>query len=222
MKKLVVSVVGAVALTTAGMAAANHSMAASDQSFSSNSARGVYVSGNVGVGMVDVKKSDFNDPFTGAAPSKLTRYGFAWAANLGYQVNKYLAMEAGYMTFGKVKANTSVAGTPTTVTSNFGGFDAAVKGILPVSSQFNLYGKVGAVDMHDDLDMSVAGASSREHASTWVPMVGLGTSYNLTHNVALTLEDNYAFRTNYKHSGNSTFMPALNNVLAGVTYKFNV
>lgn len=223
MKKLVVSVVSAAALVTAGMAAANHSMAASDQSFSSNNnAAGVYVNGSVGVGIVDLKKSDFNDPITNAAPSKLSRYGFAWAANLGYQFNKYLALEAGYMTFGKAKANTTILGTPATVTNNFGGFDAAVKGIVPVSSQFNLYAKAGAVDMHDDADLSVANASSRAHGSTWVPMIGVGTSYNLTHNVALTVEDNYTFRTNYKHAGNSTFMPALNNVLAGVTYKFNM
>ncbi|GEM_PF-4168132 len=212
MKKLVVSVVGAVALTTAGMAAANHSMAASDQSFSSNnSARGVYVSGNVGAGFVGVKKSDY-----GSNVTKFRDYGFAWAANLGYQFNKYLALEAGYMNMGQSKATDSFFGTGT---NTFGGFDAAVKGILPVSSQFDLYGKAGAIDMHDVAELSIDGTTMRAHKSIWVPMIGVGTAYNLTHSVALTVEDDYAFRANYKHDG---FSPSVNSVLAGVIYKFNV
>ena len=218
MKKLVVSVVGAVALTTAGMAAANHSMAASDQSFSSNnSARGVFVSGDVGVGSIDVKQSDYGTNLT-----KFRNYGFAWAANLGYQFNKYLALEAGYMNFGQSKATASVAGVTATETNTFGGFDAAVKGILPVTSQFNLFGKVGTVDMHDDADLSVAGTSARAHGSTWVPMLGVGTSFNVTDHVALNVQDDYAFRTNYKYKGVHTFMPAANAILAGVSYKFNM
>lgn len=219
MKKLVVSVVSAVALTTAGMAAANHSMAASDQSFSSdnNSARGVFVSGDVGAGFVGIKKSDY-----GTNVTKFRDYGFAWAANLGYQFNKYLALEAGYLNLGQSKATYTHAGQTVTEKNTFGGFDAAVKGILPVTSQFSLFGKAGAVDEHDDADLSVAGVSSRQHSNKWVPMVGLGTSFNLTDNVALNVQDIYAFRTNYKYKGISTFMPGINSVLAGVSYKFNV
>lgn len=223
MKKLVVSMVSAAALATAGMAAANNGMAASDQSFSSgNNASGVFVSGDAGVGFVGLKKSDFNDPITNAAPTQFQTHGFAWAANLGYQFNKYLALEAGYMTFGKTKVNTTIGGIAANETDSFGGFDAAAKVIAPISSQFNLFAKAGAVDMHDDADLSVVGRTIRAHGSTWVPMLGLGTSYNVSNNVALTVQDDYAFRTNYTHQGVKTFMPAANDVLAGLSYKFNV
>lgn len=220
MKQLVVSIVSAAALATAGMAAANSGMDASDQDFSNNNNAGIFLSGDVGAGFVGLKKSDY-----AVALHKFRDYGFAWAANLGYQFNKYLALEAGYMTFGQAKATATTAGATATRTDKFGGFDVAAKGIIPVSSQFNLFGKVGAVNMHDDVDVTanIAGSTLKAtgHTNTWVPMIGAGTAFNVSKNVALTVQDDYAFRTNYTYKGVKTFMPAANDVLAGMTYKFN-
>lgn len=224
MKKVVVGFVSAAALATISMAMAGGMTgtgASDNQAVSNSNVSGVYVSGDLGVGMVDYKKSDFNDPITGAAPSSFKKYAFAWGANLGYQYNQYVAVELGYLSFGQAKSNTSYNGIPLTVKSSFGGFDAVLKGILPVNSAFNLFAKAGAVDMHAHPSVSGPAAPflTTKSQSTWMPLIGAGAAYNVNSNVALTVQDDYAFRT---HGKNGFIMPAANDVLAGVSYKFNV
>lgn len=238
MKKLVVGFVGVAALATAGMAAANHAVVSkhkvavkkhhvaaakhkavvAEPAFvaNGNSARGVYVNAGVGVGFVDVTKGDYATP--ASLVTSLRDYGFAWAANLGFQFNQYVALEAGYINFGQTKATIAGSGTGK---NTFGGFDAVVKGIYPLTSQFDIFGKAGAVDMHDDLHVSggVSAPSGRVNKSAWTGMLAVGTAFNVNHNVALTVEDDYAFRVNYTGAG---FSPAINSLLAGASYKFSV
>ena len=204
MKKLVVSVVGAVALTTAGMAAANHSMAASDQSFSSNSARGVYVGGNVGYGKFDQKNSGL--------PAKDLR-GFTWNADLGYQFNKYAALEAGYTQFHTIKVNTPAG----KVNNTLYGVSLLAKGILPVSEQFDLFAKAGAMDLYAK---STTGSTISRRARI-VPAFGLGTSYHVTKNVSFDVQGITTLAMKGPHASSFT-MPATYAGYAGVSYKFNL
>lgn len=224
MKKVVVNIVSAAALTL-GMAAATNGMAATSQNFSnqtSSNGAGIFVSGNLGYGTIGNSASDYNTTGQPAATS-FNHDGLAWAANAGYQFNKYLAVEAGYISFGQSKANTyNTSSQAVKATDTFGGFDAAVKGILPINNQFDVFAKAGAVDMHDDLDVTGAGTTTKATGHSWAPLLGIGTSYNINKNVALTAQDDYAFKTTYKYQGQNTRMPSGNAILAGVSYKFNV
>lgn len=226
MKKVLVGFVSAMALASVSMTMAGEMTSTDSSSDAGISTSGVFMSGNLGVGMVDLKKSEFNNPTTGAAPSKFRRYGFAWSANLGYMFNQYVGLEAGYQTFGESKAHMSVtsAGTPVTVTDSLNGFDAAVKGVLPVNNTFDVFAKAGVIDMHLDPTLSVGAesVSRTKHVSTWMPMIGAGVAYNVNSNVAVTAQDDYAFRTRFKDHGVETHMPAANDVLAGVTYTFDI
>ncbi|OGT33968.1 MAG: hypothetical protein A3C44_07915 [Gammaproteobacteria bacterium RIFCSPHIGHO2_02_FULL_39_13] len=217
MKKLVVSIVSAAALATSGMAAAGGSTVAYDHHSDSNSnPAGIYVAGDLGYGTVNAVNSDYP-----VQPTSIKTGGFAWDANAGYQFNRYLAIEAGYISFGQAKAN---YGTTGTLTSALAGFDADVKGILPISNQFDLFAKAGAVDMHESL--SGEPQANKANGSAWTPMFGLGTSYNVNHNVALNLQDIYALKTSYSKTINgvsgTVHVPAGNAVLAGVSYKFSL
>lgn len=204
MKKLVVSVVSAAALVTAGMAAANHSMAASDQSFSANSARGVYVGGNVGYGKFDQTNSGL--------PAKDLR-GFTWNADLGYQFNKYAALETGYTQFHTIKVNTTAG----KVNNTLYGVSLLAKGILPVTEQFDLFAKAGAMDL---FSKATTGATTSRRARI-VPALGLGTSYHVTKNVSLDVQGITTMAMKGPHKGSYT-MPATYAGYAGVSYKFNV
>lgn len=222
MKKVVIGFVGAVALATAGMAAAaTDGMAASS---SNNDASGIFVSGNLGYGSIGVKKSNFNDPITNAAPTKFSNTGLAWAANLGYQFNRYFAVEAGYLDFGGDKVTGTYNGNSLTQKDTFGGFNATLKGILPINNQFNVFAKAGMIDMH----WHESGSNSTNilngvgSVSKLVPLLSIGAAYNVNSNVALTLQDAYSFKTKFHKDGNPVTMPAANAILAGVSYKFNV
>ena len=61
-----------------------------------------------------------------------------------------------------------------------------------------------------------------ERTNSWTALLALGCSYNLNSNVALTLQDYYAFRSHFHRAGVKYTMDSANAVLAGVSYKFNV
>ena len=200
MKKVVVSFVSAAALATVGMAAASNSMAASQQHFSNTAgnAAGVIISGNLGYGKVDFRHS-------GIASKNLS--GFAWNGSLGYQFNRYFALESGYTGFHQIKVGTQKINTY--------GVDLLAKGIYPISNQFNVFAKVGAMDLFSKrLTNGVVGSK----VSRIVPEFGIGTGYNLTHNLALTVQGIATLSTkshNYR-------MPSVYAAFAGLSYKFNV
>jgi len=212
MNKVVVMFVSAAALATVGMAAASNSMAASDQSSSSNAA-GVFISGSLGYGYAGYRNTDFF-----GAPTKVEKGALAWNANLGYQFNQYAAIEGGYSQFGEGKSSIPNVDTMKT---NLRGFGFDVKGIMPVSNQFDLFAKAGAVDMHESVT-SKGAIISKLTGSAWTPELGVGTAYNVNSNVALTLQDVYTFRTTFSRNGAKAPIPYTNDVLAGLSYKFNV
>jgi len=87
-----------------------------------NDHQGVYLSGNLGLG-VGADRNDDTGHIDGGA------YGFGANAFLGYQLNRYVAVELGA---------TGVLGLLNTYT-----LDADVKGIVPLGDRFSLFGKAG-------------------------------------------------------------------------------
>ena len=204
MKKVVVGFVSATALATISLAMAGGmtSMAASDQSSMSN-VSGVYIGGNAGYGKVN-----FINPAVNASNPPLTKNlsGFAWSGDLGYQFNQYFAVESGYTSFHSFNVP---QGTIRTY-----GIDLLAKGILPINEQFNVFAKAGAMNLYTK---QINTATTLANHSRIVPEFGVGTSYNVNSNVALTLEG----LTTLKMTG-SNAMPATYVGLAGMSYKFNV
>lgn len=223
MKNLVVSIVSAAALATAGMAAASTSTVAYDQNSGSTGAAGVFISGGLGVGTSGAKKSDYIKE-VGAEPNSLTTTGFAWNANIGYQFNRYVALEGGYINFGNTKATYNGVNSGS-ITTNLGGFGLDAKGILPVSSKFDVFAKAGALDMHETMQ-GKNGITGKVTGSHWTPDFGAGVDYNVNHNVAVSVQDIYALKTSFNATtdgvSHSVNVPSANAVLAGLSYKFNI
>lgn len=237
MKKVVVNLVSAAALTL-GMAAATNGMAATSQNFSnhtSSNGAGIFVSGNLGYSNTDFNKSDFNLGGVGnGLPVTLTKKHFAWNANLGYQFNKYFAIEGGYTsvpgaTATYTAAANSYAGTDTISTMNGLGLD--VKGILPVSKKFDVFAKAGAMRLSGKVTevATIVPATRVTNFDAWTPMFGIGTDYNISKNIAVNVQDIYLLQANYNGYNNAynttthlQHIPATNMVLAGVSYKFNM
>lgn len=205
MKKVVVGFVSAAALATitVGMAAGTDSMAASNQ-FSSNPAN-VYIDGNLGYGKFDAKNTGL--------PAKDLR-GFTWGADLGYQFNQYAAIEAGYTQFHELKG----VANGTSGNATLKGVDLMAKGIMPINDQFNVFAKAGAMDLF--LKTNPSGRPSVKYSRV-APAFGLGTAYNVTQNVALTLQGITTLAMKGPHAGTFT-MPATYAAYAGLSYKFNV
>lgn len=205
MKKVVVSLVSALALATvtAGMAATTKSTVAYSDTFFNNSAAGVYVGGDLGYTRMDTKNVPGSD-----------RGSFAWDANLGYQINPYLAVEAGYLGLYK-KDHSGVKET-------LGGFDLMGKAMLPVNEQVNVFAKAGVLREKYELSSTESGVTQSANFSKYVPIIGLGAGYNVTPQVTLDAQVLHTFESSKINNG--TFagrIPAANIFLAGASYKFS-
>ncbi|OGT25157.1 MAG: hypothetical protein A3I77_08650 [Gammaproteobacteria bacterium RIFCSPLOWO2_02_FULL_42_14] len=213
MKKVILTFVSAAALATvtAGMAASANAMDSSSYSSNDNgSAAGLFVSGDLGMGTLSDTFQKTTQKVSG---------NFAWAINAGYQFNKYLAAEVGYISF--LDQNASLTANGATVKSgvSLGGFDFNAKGIIPITDKFSVFAKGGMMDMSS---YEYASGTPSTSASVWTPDLGAGAAYNLTRNVALSVQAIHAFQKNFTKDGVKQTMPGATAYLAGVSYKFSV
>ena len=225
MKKLIVGFAVAAAMAATGMAAAE-SMEANDQSTTIDS--GIVVGGNLGYsytyGADTPPHPNSYAPYT---LSSFSKGGFAWGVEGGYQINRYLAVLLGYENFSEIQAN--LAGVSGSVDTKISNVSVSAKGIFPINAQFNLFGLVGAADMFQDFTFVNNGTTiglTNADGNAWTAQLGAGIGYKVTPNVELALEDIYDFKTNYKKTfngvSNTIDIPAVNSVLASVSYTFSV
>jgi len=128
---------------------------------------GFYAGINLGNG-----KPDINTPNGLSKHSSLVVGGV-----VGYKFNKYLAMESQYTGIGEVtdKVNGSAKGDAISLSG---------LGILPLTDNFNLYGKLGVAVTKT----SVSGAlAPMADATRTAVTYGVGTQYNVNQNIGLRL-----------------------------------
>ena len=209
----IVTIFGCAILENAVAAAQNGAVNASTSAH-----RGIYIDGNGGWGYINVNSNSYVDPLTGAPATSVTNNSFAWSADAGYQFNKNIGIEAGYISFGTSRANT----TYSSMKDTFGGFDAMLKGILPVNDRCGFLIKIGAADINDDGSATVGSVSGQGNGSAWTPLLGLGTFYEFTRGFTVNLQDIYSVKTNYTKDNLNLAIPDLNALMLGLSYKFSV
>ena len=206
MNKFIVALLASstLALSTASIAGGTTTIA--PDNMDNGDAAGFYIGANVGYGDVDVDLPSVPGITT-------SNRGVAWATELGYQFNRYVALEVGGIRFADLTAK--VNGTDESAKITTGAFDVLVKGIYPFSDQFNVFAKAGlAVLVHSEV-ISGGGTTitAFDNNTQVVPMFALGFGYNITSNWGINLQgvattssgDNY---------------PATYTGLVGVSYKF--
>lgn len=106
---------------------------------------------------------------------------------IGYDVNKNLGVELGYKNFGRSTVD-PVPGSGSTLTSSGNAWYAAVKGSMSLSEDWSLFGKLGV--SHINNHFTGAGELRALSASTDKAELyaAVGTAYQLTRNLAVTLE----------------------------------
>jgi OmpA-OmpF porin, OOP family len=119
----------------------------------------------------------------------------AFRAFGGYQLNRYVAVEAGYTDLGTASIRASVVPTGTFERRiKTTGFDVSVVGILPVTNKFALFARAGAfmserktsITASGDVELlaGVQGNTARQTKATF----GAGVTYDFTKNIALRAE----------------------------------
>ena len=92
---------------------------------------GVYLNGMIGT-------QPLADTMTNMFSSK-SKFTPLYNANLGYQFNKYFALEAGYSYFGWSNTYAGIVSNK----YNYSMPDLTTKLILPIGNRFNIYAKLG-------------------------------------------------------------------------------
>jgi OOP family OmpA-OmpF porin len=128
----------------------------------------------------------------------------------GFQFNKHLGAEIGYVDFGKVGFSGSALGIPVTGDTGVTAYTIAGVGTLPLNESFALFGKVGMFSWTAKGNASAGGVSISADDSGSDVFYGIGARYNMNKNWGLTLE-----LEQYDSSDDSVMLTSL-----GVRYKF--
>ncbi|WP_293234481.1 outer membrane beta-barrel protein [Paludibacterium sp.] len=185
-------------------------------------AEGFYVLGSVGQSHVDWDTSYLDN--------SLAQYGVhaskndtdtAYKLQLGYQLNRYFAIEGGYVDLGKASYSIAGTGSQGSLEYKASGVNAVAVGILPLNDQFSVFGKVGGIVARVEGSGATSGSgvriwsnnpSSTDLKGTW----GVGVNWDVTRNVAVRAE----FEQFHQLGSSNTGEADVNLASMGVAYKF--
>ena len=136
--------------------------------------KGAYAGGSIGLTTIDICGQ-----LTGATTCDDEDTGFKLFG--GYKFNRNLAVEGGFVDFGEISASNG----PATVTVSSDALFAAAVGILPVSSKFSVFGKLGFFMW--DLTGTGTGIGTISDDGTDL-LIGLGLGFDITERLTIRAE----------------------------------
>ncbi|MEZ9593861.1 outer membrane beta-barrel protein [Shewanella sp. 10N.261.52.F9] len=141
----------------------------------------------------------------------------AWNALVGYQLNKYLAFEAGWQDLGTDDDTHMWGGLDGSQSIDVDGFTLGVVGTLPLNEKWFLTGEAGAYQYHLSHQMN---ASKYVSATDTAPYFGAGIGYNITDSLAISAK--YRRFANIDETAWNTANMDAQTVGLQLTYRFGV
>ena len=170
---------------------------------------GFYILGQIGSGNTHAQASD------AAALSINDRVVFTGRVAGGYQFNQNLAIETGYMRFSDVNFSGVEGIHDQAISLSEKAIDFMAKPMLPLSTNFNIYGKLGLAYFKANGSTIVNGVSYLGYSDSWVPAFGLGLSYDIMSSTLLDLA-----WTRLQSVGGSNSIPSADFYSVGFAYYF--
>ena len=157
------------------------------------SAEGFYGVGEVTHSNNSLNNSTFDKELTAKGATGLSSNdkgsGNQWRLQGGYRFNQNLAIEAGFIDFGKDKYTATYAGGSAQGKVKASGVDVAAILSLPVTDSLSVFGKAGVVAARVKSSLVAEAPASAASNSSSVnvvrPLLGVGASYKLSENVDL-------------------------------------
>jgi OOP family OmpA-OmpF porin len=171
---------------------------------------GFYV--GLGVGRAEVR--EFCTTVSGQCDSK----DQTWNLYLGYQVNRFFAVEAGYTDLGDATVSGVIAGVgPASLRMSNKAWEIVGVGLLPLpNSNFAFFGKLGAIRYKSSLVGGGAFVGAVDDNGTELTG-GVGVQYSFTRELAGRLEWQRYYNLG---GGNIGIRPDVNALRLGARYKF--
>lgn len=195
-------------------------------------APGVYVSGQLGYANTHMgSKTNLHghDLDEGVKTDTLSNNGLAGRVALGYQFNQNFAVEVGYLQLNSKKLDVTqnldkYADGHASLNLHQHAIDLVGKGILPVTQNINVYGKLGVAYLTTNLDANLTEdkhdltLNLNQYANVakhkWAPEAAIGVSYDMTPNVSLDASWTHIQPLGNNKPGNIDF------AALGVSYNF--
>lgn len=155
-------------------------------------APGFYITGQAGYANNNMEIKTNDD----IPNNDISQAGLAGRAAIGYQFNQNFALEAGYLHIAEKKATLANftwykdKATIGHLSYNQNAIDLLAKGILPINSNLNLYGKLGVAYLTTSAKFNSSDKKFDPMLDTiakrkWAPEAAVGVSYDITPNVSL-------------------------------------
>lgn len=215
-KKVLTTTVVGVSVLSAMVANATDS-----SEMSANSAvPGIYVTGQMGYANNSI---EFKTPDDKVSNNDISKSGLGGRVAIGYQCNPNFALELGYFQAAQKKITLIDASEDHIVAGhvalNQNAIDLLAKGIVPVRSNLNVYGKLGVAYVTTDFTLDSDSEKFNpmvEYVAKrkWAPEVAVGVSYDIAPNVSLDTSWTHIQPLGRNTPGNIDF------VAVGLGYQF--
>ena len=176
---------------------------------------GLYVSGQAGYADTHMK-SRLSSP----NGINLANDGLSGRIALGYKITPNFGLEVGYLQLPEGKSNFS----QNTQYNKQHAIDVAAKGMLPITQNVNIYGKLGVAYLTTELkkdttDKGIPISTDLNQAEgiakhKWAPEVAIGMGYDITPNVTVDTSLTHIQPMGNNRPGNIDFLAV------GVSYNF--
>jgi OOP family OmpA-OmpF porin len=189
------------------------------------SADGFYGVGEVTYSSASLDSSYFDNALATSGATGLSSSdsggSYQWRLQGGYRFNPYLALEVGYIDFGKADYQAAYSGGSAQGSLKAGGVDMAALLLLPLNDSFSVFGKLGVVDATVKANLQAGAPAASATGDTSVnsvrPLLGLGATYKLTDNVDLRADYDYVSALG---SSSKTGTMDINMFSMGAVYNF--
>jgi OmpA-OmpF porin, OOP family len=176
---------------------------------------GIYIGVEGGFEMTNWKNIQ-NDVISVSKDNNVGARGF-----LGYDINKYFAIEAGFTQLGFTRTEIGFAGTPYYLGKILTeAVDLELKIKAPVTDEFYLYGKVGADFMWSNVSGANIPPFNMSNVNNLNVLYGAGADYLITPNVVANIE--WMRYNGYAKITSDSYQPYADAFMIGIRYRFDM
>lgn len=143
-----------------------------------------YLSGVVGRSDFKINNADFSPLTVTSIDKKDTQFGIA----AGYRFSPFVAVELGYLDFGKAKISASYLGIGVNAEGKANTIHASVLLAAPIADVWSIYGRLGAARTDRKITASASGLSISDSEKKSEALFGIGFGYAFSNNFTGTLE----------------------------------
>lgn len=172
---------------------------------------GLYVSGQAGYAETHMKSQVKNNG------ANFANDGLAGRIALGYKITPNFGLELGYLQLPSAKFNIGSA----SFSNKQNAIDVAAKGMLPITNNVNIYGKLGVAYLTTQLEAKSSRGTTITLNSAqgiakhkWAPEVAIGMGYDITPNVTVDTSLTHIQPMGSNRPGNIDFLAV------GIGYNF--